>query len=411
MSGVKGKMSGLRHLISFDDATSRMKAASWKSIPVIEVEVSSSLDMVVAESILSEVDVPAYDRSAVDGYAVNHLDIGGADSGRPASLKVSGRAGFDSSSVLHRGQCCEIFTGGRIPEGSDSVVMAEYVTVTDGKALFSEPARAWENISRRGEDITTGTRIIDRGDVIKSWHVAAMISIGLQKVKVYRKIRLGVISTGNEIARGSKSGVRNTTQPLMINYFRKGYVETSNEGIFPDDPGEIGSAVDRSLESVDVLVVTGGSSIGKHDLSVSVLSEKGNRLFRGVMMKPGRTISLFEISGKPVFSVSGLPVAALTSFEAFFDRFMIDVLGFNDSRQIIRARLTEKLINNGGMRSFVRIVLSRTLDSLEATPLRNTGSGLISSLTSSNGVTVVPESVEGVEKGEYVWVTLTGGPV
>lgn len=411
MAGVKGKMSGLRHLISFEEATSRVKDIPWRKISIIEVDVESSMDMVIAEDVKAGKDVPAYDRSAVDGFALRRRDVSGASAENPVSLTVTGSSGFEGSSRIERGTCSEINTGARLPPGADAVIMAEYASLYGDTLFVEQSARIWENVSRKGEDIASGKRIIARGDVIKSWHVAAMIAVGRQRVKVYRRINLGVISTGNEIVPGSLSGIRNTTQPLLINYFRQGHINTTNEGVCPDEYDAIKKGVQNALENVDILVVTGGSSIGRSDYSAAVLSDIGKQVFRGVMIKPGRTIALFEINGKPVFSVSGLPVAALTSFEAFFDRFMIDILEYNDSRQVIRARLTERLINNGGMRSFVRIALSRSTDSLDATPLRSTGSGMISTLLMSNGLAVVPESVEGMEKGEYVWVTLTGGTV
>ncbi len=411
MAGVRGRMSGLRHLISFDEAAARMKEIQWRKITVIEVDVENSLDMVAAEDIRSSVDVPPYHRSAVDGYAVRHSDVTGATPENPVSLKISGQSGFEVTDTLKRGRCFGINTGARVPEGADAVIMSEYVTVSGDNILVEQSARSWENVSRKGEDISSGMRIISRGDMIRSWHIAALISVGRSSIKVYRKVKMGVMSTGNEIAAGSRSGVKNTTQPLLISYFRQGCTETENEGVYPDDYESIRKGIETSLRDVDILVVTGGSSVGSEDVSISVLSDLGRQVFRGVLIRPGRTVSLFEIDGKPVFSVSGLPVAALTSLEAFYDRFMIDIFGFNDVRQVIRARLTERLINHGGMRSFVRLMLSRNLDSLDATPLRITGSGLISSLLLSNGVTVLPESEEGKEKGEFVWVKLTGGPV
>lgn len=405
------RISGLRHLVTFDEASSRMKEIRWGNIGITEIEVENSLEMIAAEDVKSEVDVPPHDRSAVDGYALRQSDVSGASADNPVSLTVSGKSEFEESTFLVRGRCFEINTGQQMPQGSDAVVMSEYVSTAGPNILVERPVRSWENVSRKGEDITSGMRILGNREIIKSWHIAAMIAVGMKSIRVHRKVRMGIMSTGNEISPGSKSGVRNTTQPLLINYFRSGYTETVDKGVYPDDYESIRKGVEHSLDDVDILVVTGGSSIGSADISISVLEDMGKQVFRGVLIKPGRTISLYEIGGKPVFSVSGLPVAALTSLEAFYEVFKTEILGFSDSRQVIRARLTENLINQGGMRSFVRLMISRTLNSLEATPLRVTGSGLISSLLMSNGVTVVPESVEGIEKGSFVWVKLTGGQV
>lgn len=400
--------SRLKHLISFDEAIARMKRVEWNRAARTEIAADQSLGMISAETVISEAEVPSCNRSAVDGYVVRHSDVTGASPESPISLVVSGRSGFEDIRSLAGGQCLEISTGGRIPEGADAVIMSEYVSMESGRIMVVTPTHPWENVSRKGEDISQGMEIIANGDLIRPWHIAALVAAGKNTVKVCRKIRMGIMSTGNEIYAGSRSGVRNTTQPLLLNHFRSGPTETFDKGVYPDDYEKIRKGVISSLDESDVLVVTGGSSVGSADISISVLSDLGNKIFRGVLVRPGRTISLFEIGGKPVFSVSGLPVAAMTSLEAFYSIFMTEILGFQDQERPVRARLTENIVNQGGMRSFVRLKLSATPDSLEATPLRITGSGLISSLLLSDGVTVVPESVEGFEKGEYVWVKLAG---
>ncbi len=408
MTGSRGKITGLRRLISFEDAASRVMGISWRKPHVIEVEIEQALDMVCAETVVSEVFVPPFDRSAVDGFAIIHEDTVGASESAPAQLNLIEGS---QNAALPRGKCIRISTGQKLPESSDSVVMKEYTTLSGATVHIEKSLRAWENVSRRGEDITRGSKVVTKGETVKSWHIAALSAVGRERVLVFSRIKLGVISTGNEIMPGSKSGIRNSTQPLMLAYFRRGYVETSDEGVYPDEYDCIMDAVKSASERCDVLVITGGSSVGEADLSSSVLKDLGDEIFRGIMIQPGRTISLYRIEGIPAYLVSGLPVAALTSFDALFQRYLLDVLGFKGDSKTILARLTGRIISKIGIRSYVRVALSRKGDSLDATPMRNAGSGMLSSLLKSNGLATIPENSEGMDEGEYIWVTLTGGPV
>lgn len=411
MGGSRDKLSGFKRLISFDEATSRVRDIQWRKLDTVEVGVESAIDMICAEEVYSDYDIPPYDRSAMDGFAVRHEDVHGASPERPVSLSISGSASNKIQDEVKPGSCIRVNTGSRIPDGADSVVMKEYTRESDGSVLIDQPPRKWENVSRKGEDMTSGTKVAGRGERLMSWHIAMLIAIGRQKILVFKRIKLGVLSTGDEIFPGSGSGIPNTTQPLLLNYFRSGYVETVNAGMSRDDFGKIKEAVLRALDRNDVLVVTGGSSVGSPDISSDVLDSLGNTVFRGIMIKPGRTISMYCIDDKPVYLVSGLPVAALTSFEALFDAFSKDVYGFEENRQVIRARLKGRIINSVGMRTFVRLFLSRGGETLDAMPMRASGSGVLSSLLDSNGLATIPENSEGVEEGEYIWVALTGGPV
>ncbi|MEM0157164.1 MAG: molybdopterin molybdotransferase MoeA [Thermoplasmataceae archaeon] len=408
MGGNRRRMQGFGSLITFSMAVDRMSERKWDSAAVEYIEVRKCSGRISAADVYAGENSPAFNRSAVDGYAVISSDVSGASEYSFITLDVMGEieAGRSGQASLVHGQAYEIYTGGELPEGSDAVVMAEYAERSGNTLRVFRSVRKYENVSRAGEDISTGQRIIGSGEIIRAQHIAACIAVGIERLQVFEVIEMGIISTGNEIMPGM--GVRNTTQPLLLSYFSSAYMRTDDLGVVPDDPAAIQSATGTGLRSHRILVVTGGTSLGSRDVVADVLDGMGEMVFGGVMIRPGRTISLYDVGGKPVFSVSGLPVAALISLEAFLDPFLTILTGLKNTRAVVKAAVTERVANREGMRSYLRVRVRNTEKGLVADPLRITGSGILSSLLLSNGITVIPENREGLEEGEIVDITLIG---
>ena len=403
-------MTGFNRMISFHEASSLLLETSWKPVPEVELNVSESQGRISSEDVISEIDYPPADRSAVDGYAVDFESTSGASEYSPVALSITGsiEAGQDSGMIVDKTSCCEIFTGGLMPEGSNAVVMAEDSSREGGRVLLQKSVRKFENVSRKGEDIPRGMKIITRGTVVSAPHVASLIAAGRNTIRVYSRIRLGILSTGNEIAGNQASAVRNTTQPLLLGHFRNSYVETVDLGVTGDSREEIVRRINERKNDYDILVVTGGSSLGEYDNVPEALEELGDPVFGGVLIKPGRTISLYNLEGKPAFSVSGLPIAALISFEAFFEIYLRKMEFIEHSRPRLKAKLTGRVVNRGGMLSFLRVSVRQTDDGIFADPLRITGSGILSTLLKANGIVVIPENIQGIEENETVEVTMIG---
>ncbi len=401
-------MQGFSSLITFSTAVERMSGREWEVAAVESIEVLKCSGRISAADVYAGENSPAFNRSAVDGYAVISSDVSGASEYNFITLEVRGEieAGRSGSASLMHGEAYEIYTGGELPDGSDAVVMAEYAERSGNSLRVFRPVRKYENVSRAGEDISTGQKIIGSGEIIRAQHLAACIAVGIERLQVFRAMEMGIISTGNEIMPGM--GVRNTTQPLLLSYFSSAYLRTHDLGVVPDDPAAIRSALEKSLSSHSILAITGGTGLGSGDLVADVLDGMGEMVFGGVMIRPGRTVSLYNVGGKPVFSVSGLPVAALISLEAFLDPFLNLLTGLKRTRAVVRAAVTERVANREGMRSYLRVRVRNTEKGLVADPLRITGSGILSSLLLSNGITVIPENREGLEEGEIVDITLIG---
>ena len=401
-------MQGFGSLMAFSTALERLAGRKWDRIATEMIPVRESAGRISASDVYARENSPSFSRSAVDGYAVVSSDVSGASEYNFITLEVKGEieAGRTDPASMDHGQAYEIYTGGEIPEGSDAVVMAEYAERSGNSLRVFRSVRKYENVSRAGEDITSGQKIVSSGEIIRPQHMAACIAVGIEELEVFAIMEMGIISTGNEIMPGM--GVRNTTQPLLLSYFSSAYMRTGDLGVVPDDPDKIRSAIDENIGRHHILAVTGGTSLGSRDLVADVLDGMGEMIFGGVMIRPGRTISLYDVGGKPVFSVSGLPVAALISLEAFLGPFLAVQTGLKRTRVVVRAAMTERVANRDGMRSYLRVRVRNTENGLVADPLRITGSGILSSLLLSNGITVIPENREGLEEGEMVDITLTG---
>lgn len=413
MPSHRKKMGRFEKLITFNEAVKKLTSTSWNCIPVEKIDPNDSLGRISANDVVSDVDVPSFNRSAVDGYAVIFSDVSGASEFNPITLDILGEieAGQSSHHSLETGYSYEIYTGGQIPDKSDSVVMAEDAVRRGDTVEITRPVRKYENVSRSGEDISNGQLIISRGDVIRAQHLASLIAIGHDDVEVFKKVRMGIISTGNEIVPGTGS-VKNTTQPLLLNHFQSGYTDTIDLGTVSDVEKELRSTLEKILkEDLQVIVITGGTSLGAKDIVPDVVQEFGSLVFGGVLIKPGRTISIYNVSGVPVFCVSGLPVAALISLEAFYNEFLKHETGLVGSRIRVKARLTERVANRDAKRAYLRVTLKNTEMGVVAEPLRITGSGILSSLLKANGLVVIPENVEGLEENEIVDVTVIGDVV
>ncbi|MEM0156109.1 MAG: molybdopterin molybdotransferase MoeA [Thermoplasmataceae archaeon] len=409
MAEHRRKMERFERLVTFDDAIKKMLSVKWQGNVTELIPAGVSFERVSASTVQSNINVPTFDRSAVDGYAVMSTDLSGSSKFSPVTLSVRGNieAGYTAENEINRGSCYEIYTGGRLPKGADAVVMAEDSSRNGDSVEILEGVRKFENVSRTGEDIEAGQILLEKGQQIRAQHVASMIAAGIKEVDVYSKLVMGILSTGNELL-DSGSNVANTTQPLLLNYFRTGYMETVNLGVVRDDIACIKEKILTHLDQFNLIVITGGTSLGRKDVVPDVLDNIGHLIFGGVRIKPGRTISLYEVSGKPVFSVSGLPVAALISLEAFLPYFLNQVISLKNTRISINARISERVANRDSMRSYLRVRLRNTESGLIAEPLRITGSGILSSLLKANGITVIPENVEGIEEGETVSVSVIG---
>jgi molybdopterin molybdotransferase len=385
------------------------------------VEVCGLVDAaqrVLAEDVVCPFDLPSFDRSAVDGYAIRAVDSIGASPTNPLELRVTTTvaAGARPEEVaeVRNGCAAMIFTGAPLPSGTDAVVMAEYCSHIENVVQIHRQVHSLQNVSRRGEDYAKSDVMVNAGTVLKPWHIAAIASIGSGTVRVRRKLRLGVLSTGSEVVDAGKplkpGQIANSTKPMLLALAKQEGCEPVDLGTVPDELVTIRESLVKGLRVCDVLLTTGGSSVGAKDLVPEALLSLHDQRFvaHGIRLRPGRPTGVAVVGGKPVFLLSGFPVAALTGFQALVKATLQKLVGSTEEpAPVANGTLTRRVSNESGTKSYVRTRVSQVNGGLQIEPLMLTGSGLISTLTKSNAMLVVDESIEGYDEGDEVEVALT----
>jgi len=410
------RMKGFKRLIGVSEALEKLrKAVTHRIREVEEIELMDSLGRICAEDVKAMMDIPPYDRSAVDGYAIIAEDVFGASPMNPIKLKLVDRilAGTDPSTIprIERGEAVEIMTGAPIPSNANAVVMAEDVKAVEGGIEVMKPVHPYQNVSRRGEDFAKGEIVIRRGVRVKPWHIGALASLNVRRLKVFRRPRISVLSTGDELIELGgelKPGkMVNSTKPMLMALLLAEGCIPLDLGIVGDDVDEIHSRILTGLRKSDGVIVTGGSSIGVRDLVPEAVKRLGEIVFHGVRMRPGKPTGAAVSDGKPIFMLSGFPVAAAIGFEvfvrpilAYMQRCVIE------PRPRIRGILTRRVVNPPSTRSYVRVKVFESEGKVMVEPLRLTGSGILSSLTRGNGLLIIPEELEGYDEGDSVEVEL-----
>ncbi len=366
-----------------------------------ELPLEACAGRVLAEAIVSGRDVPHYRRAAMDGYVVRASDTPGASPANPVLLQLS-----DS---IEEGTTMWIHTGAALPEGADAVVMVEdTVTVGDMVEIRAQvyPGR---NVGQVGEDIKREELIFKEGHFLRPCDAAVLASLGLDRVKVFRKPVVAVIPTGDELV--SREAAREVPPPGMVletnGLMATLYVEKWGgvfrcTGIMPDRPESIREAVETNQDA-DMILILGGTSVGKRDHAPEVVESMGKLLVHGIGIIPGKPTALGIIDKTPVVCLPGYPVAGLVALY-FFVRPGIRKLGSIPKvpEIVLRKRLAAKISSKIGYVNFIRVVFEGD----RVRPLMGAGAGVLSSVAKADGYVLVPEHVEGYEEGQEVDVFL-----
>jgi molybdenum cofactor synthesis domain-containing protein len=378
------------------------------------IHVKDGLNRVLVDDIVARYDVPMFDRSAMDGFAIRSEDSFGASVTDPVYLKIAGRIeiGTIPDIEIHAGEAAQIMTGAAIPKGSDAVVKVEDTREHGNtiEVIKSYPPR--KNVSLRGEDVRQGEVILKQGHLLHPHDIGIIIASGHDRIEVFCKPKVSIISTGSELIEpgeqlepGKIFDVNNATLSSLVSHFHSIPFFTRR---VKDDRDELLQTLEKVIEQTDVIVFSGGSSVGEHDIIDEVIQHKGRLLVQGVAMRPGAPTLIGILDKKPVFGLPGSPVAAMISFDVFVRPTLQLLLGMTpyDPKPIIKAILKRSIPSEVGRRDFARVRLLRENDELYAELLRVRGSGIISTLVKADGIIEVPEEREGLSKGETVNVKL-----
>lgn len=363
---------------------------------------------ILSEDIISKENIPAADRSMVDGYAVKAADTFGATEAIPALLKLKGEIEMGSycGESLNQGECFKISTGGFMPKGADCAVMREYTDILpDGTVCVIKPASPGAHLAFCGDDMKKGEVVLKKGSKLTPCRIGALGAIGESKVLVKRKIKVGVFSTGDEIRdvneKTELGQMRDVNRYVLLSLLNDFPFEGIDFGIIKDDKSAVKQAVLKASESCDMVVFSGGTSAGNKDFAVEVLEETGAVLWHGLAVKPGKPTVCGKVFGKPVLVLPGHPAASYLIWQVIGE-FILGILSGEEEREsIVSAVLAESISANDGR----ELLLPVSLIGETAVPVR-TKSGLISRLSSADGYISVPRNCEGLHKGEKVSVTL-----
>ena len=356
--------------------------------------------------------VPGFDRSTVDGYAVRSADTFGCSDAIPALLKLQGEVlmGESAGGALGPGCCVAVPTGGAMPEGSDAAVMLEYTEDYGGGTIgVCKSAAPGANLIFKGDDVRPGQRVLPAGRQLTVQDIGALAALGVSRVTVCGKPLVGILSTGDELVAVEETPqggqVRDVNSALLAALAEEAGGRAVPFGILRDDENLLGETLDRALAQCDAVLISGGSSVGMKDATCRVMEARGEILFHGIAMKPGKPTILGRAGGKPVFGLPGHPVAAFFVSRLFVRPLLYRLQGRTPRQYTVPAVLTETVSANHGREQYMGVFLSRRDGILYARPIRGK-SGLITTLAGSDGCFRIPRDCEGVSAGETVQVSL-----
>lgn len=372
-----------------------------------EVPLEDALHRVLARDVRADIDIPGFDRSTVDGYAVAAAETTGASEAIPAMLQCRGRVGMGTvdAGAVSRGSCLYVPTGGALPQGADAVVMIEHTEQIGDDVLVHRPVAPGENVVFRGEDFGAGRVILERGRMLSPREIGVAAAVGADRVSVAKMPKIGIVSTGNELVpvveTPGPGEVRDANSYLAGAFATERGCHPVYFGIVRDERAVLKRAIASALERCDAVLVSGGSSKDERDNTAAVITELGTVLVHGIALAPGKPTIIGTARGKPVIGLPGHPASAFVVLVAIVDHLLAAMRQTAVSRRTIRARLTQNIPSTRGREDYVRVSLSGG----EATPVFGK-SGLLNTLVQSEGLVRIPASSEGFEVGEEVEVIL-----
>jgi len=394
-------------LLSFEEAK-KIVEKNIKPLDRVEtVDIDDAVGRVLAGDFMATLDTPPFNRSAMDGYAVRAEDTFGAGQMNPNVLEMVGtiHAGDTPKKTVAAGQCIQIATGAMMPDGADAVVMVEDTEVEDGRVKIFKATYPKANVGKLGEDIKAGESVLKQGALLDAGKVGVLTSQGITEVKVYEKPRVAILPSGEEIAEiGSelKPG-----QLYDINSHTIASVVKENGGIpvrmgiVGDTKEDIRTKIGAALDN-DLVVISGGSSVGERDLLVGVLEDWGEVLFHGIQIRPGKPTLFAIVEDKPLFGMPGYPTACLNNSYLFLLP-VIRKMGHLPPRrgETVEANLGRRVSGSVGRKQFltVRIENGEVFSAFKE-------SGAITSIAAADGYIEIEQNVDMLEKGTPVKVTL-----
>lgn len=399
MKSVEQHISDLLGLVAAPEAT--------------ELDLLKAHGTVLAEPVTSPVSLPGFDNSSMDGYAVHAADLEGATAQDPARLRVVADipAGDPNPNTIRPGLCARIMTGAPMPTGADAVVPVEWTDGGTVEVLIDRPTRPGSFIRRRGEDVEEGATVLRSGALVGAGEMGVLAAVGRRTVPVYPRPRVVVLSTGEELVEPGRplapGQIYESNSYMIAAAAKDAGCEVHRHGSVGDDPTTVRNTLEDLLIRADVVITTGGVSMGAYDVVKEVLTRQGTVEFPQVAMQPGKPQGFGTIGPDktPILTLPGNPVSAFVSFQLFARPLLRKLRGLStDPLPSVRARLTSPVSSPKGRRSYLRAVLAgadaeHTEAEHTVSPAVRQGSHQLSALADANGLLIVPEDVSELEAG------------
>jgi molybdopterin molybdotransferase len=402
------KMRPIRDTIPLEEARTLIDSVARPVAAAELVPIVDANGRVLAADVVAPFDVPPFSRAGMDGYAVRAEDTFGASRQEPRTLRCIEQVftGQVPSRAVAGGDCTEIATGAPMPEGADAVVMVEETEKEpSGEIRIFTPVYPRQNVGRRGADIQPGQAVLRTGDVLNASRVGVLAALGLTEARVFVRPRVAILSTGNEIA--DPGAALQPGQIYDINKYTLGAIVQEHGGrpelhrTAADTIDDLSTAIDDCLDA-DLLVFSGGSSVGERDLILDVIGQKGDVLFHGIAVKPGKPTAFGVIGGKLVFGMPGYPTSCLSNAYMLLVPVLRRIARLPPhTMRSVRATLGQRIVSTTGRHQFYTV---RVVDGVAQPAFK--ASGDITSMALADGYIEIPAQTDIVEKGEEVEVKL-----
>ncbi len=378
-----------------------------------KVNISKALGRVLYKDVISQENIPGFRRSTVDGYAIRSKDTAGASEAIPALFELRGevRMGEEAKVKLDLpGDCAYVPTGGMLPEGADSVVMIEYSEkLDDSTILISTSSYPGENLVEIDEDVAAGELVISKGTRIRPYEIGVLSSLGIIEVDVCKKLSCGIVSTGDEVIEPSKtpaSGqVRDINTYLLSSLVEECGAEPVIYGIYNDDFEELKTAITKAVQECDIVLISGGSSVGNKDQTLQAIKALKNSkvLVHGIAVKPGKPTLIGKAEEKIIFGLPGHPLACAVIFKIIVQHYISRVYVQEEANYPISCSFAINYHKAKGREEFLPVKLEQREEGLTAVPVISK-SGIISAFSKAYGYIRINKNVEGIREGEKVFV-------
>ncbi|KYC52696.1 MAG: dehydrogenase FmdD [Candidatus Methanofastidiosum methylothiophilum] len=393
-------------LDTYEEAIKKIEDSVSFELKSEDTPISSSLNRILSEDLISPINVPHYPKSQMDGYAVRSEDTFEASETSPVKLKLieSVNAGSAPRYFIKKNNCSYVATGAPVPEGADSVVMIENTQLQGKYIALTRGVTPGENIMKVGYDIKKGKRILPKNTLVTPKVVGLLSGLGLKKVKVYRKLKIGIFSTGNEIITPWENLDYGKTYDVNSFYItsklEKLGCDTYNIGIAKDSKEDILSKLNEA-KKCDIIILSAGASKGERDFVEEAINNFGNLIIHGISIKPGKPTLVGLKENKLIFGLPGHPTSSFVLFNVLVLPFIYKMAGLEKKIEMKKFISSERIYSTRGRKDFLPVMIKE-----EEVSSVFRGSGAISSFLKAEGIAIIEENTEFVDKGEELEVII-----